>query len=50
MSTLTITGIQTALQWEDASANRKMFEEKINSIIDKTELIILPETFSTALA
>jgi predicted amidohydrolase len=24
-----------------------MFEEKINSITDKTELIILPETFST---
>ena len=47
MSTLTITGIQTPLHWEDASANRKMFEEKINSITDKTEIIILPETFST---
>ena len=47
MSTLTITGIQTLLHWEDAPANRKMFEEKINKIIDKTEIIILPETFST---
>ena len=47
MSTLTITGIQTHLHWEDAAANRKMFEEKINSIRDKTEIIILPETFST---
>ena len=47
MSTLTITGIQTPLHWEDAAANRKMFEEKINSITDKTEIIILPETFST---
>ena len=47
MSTLTVTGIQTALHWEDAAGNRKMFEEKINSIIDKTEIIILPETFST---
>src|SRR6187399_3434412 len=47
MSTLTITGIQTALHWEDAAANRKMFEEKINSITDKTEIIIIPETFST---
>src|SRR6185436_1712467 len=47
MSTLTITGIQTPLHWEDASANQKMFEEKINSITDKTEIIILPETFST---
>ena len=47
MSTLIITGIQTTLHWEDAAANRNMFEEKINSITDKTEIIILPETFST---
>ena len=47
MSTLTITGIQTQLHWEDAAANRKMFEEKINSITDKTEITIIPETFST---
>ena len=46
MSILTITGIQTQLHWEDAAANRKMFEEKIG-IADKTEIIILPETFST---
>ena len=47
MSTLTITGIQTHLHWEDPVANRKMFEEKINSISDKAEIVILPETFST---
>ena len=47
MSTLTITGIQTKLHWEDAVTNRKMFEEKINTISDKTEIVILPETFST---
>lgn len=47
MSTLTITGIQTQLHWEDAAANRKMFEEKVKSISDKTEIILLPETFST---
>src|SRR5262245_7980989 len=47
MSTLTITGIQTQLRWEDPAANRKMFEEKVNSITGKTEIIILPETFST---
>ena len=47
MSGLTITGIQTRLHWEDATANRKMFEEKIKSIQDKSEVIILPETFST---
>ena len=47
MSTLTITGIQTKLHWEDAVANRQMFEEKINTIPGKTEILILPETFST---
>jgi len=47
MSTLTITGIQTALHWEDAAGNRNMFEEKIKGITEKTEIIILPETFST---
>jgi predicted amidohydrolase len=47
MSTLTITGIQSALHWEDFAANLKMFEEKISSITDNTEIIILPETFST---
>ena len=47
MSTLTITGIQTHLNWEDPAANRKMFEEKIKSIPEKTEIVILPETFST---
>ena len=47
MSTLTITGIQTMLHWENPAANRDMFEEKIKSISEKTEIIILPETFST---
>jgi omega-amidase len=48
MSTLTITLIQTALHWEDKNANLQMLEEKINSIKEKTELVILPEMFSTA--
>ena len=39
MSNLTITGIQTSLHWEDVSANRKMFEEKIKSISEKTEIV-----------
>ena len=47
MSTLTITGIQTILNWENPAANRNMFEEKIKDIKEKTEIIILPETFST---
>ncbi len=47
MSTLTCTLIQTKLFWQDAKANRQMLEEKINSIKEKTEIIILPEMFST---
>lgn len=47
MSTLTITGIQTSLHWEDIPANLNMFEEKIKSISAKTEIVVLPEMFST---
>jgi len=47
MSILTITGIQTKLHWEDTSANLKMFDEKIRSINQPTEIVVLPEMFST---
>ncbi|HET6996828.1 MAG TPA: amidohydrolase [Chitinophagaceae bacterium] len=47
MSNIVITIIQTNLHWEDKSANLKMLEEKINSIKEKTEIVILPEMFST---
>lgn len=47
MSTLTITTIQTSLHWENKAANLLMLEEKINSIGQRTELVILPEMFST---
>ena len=47
MSTLTITLIQSNLHWQDKAANLKMFEEKIDSIKDKTEIVVLPEMFST---
>ncbi len=47
MSALTISTIQTALHWEDKQKNLQMLEEKINSITEKTEVIILPEMFST---
>lgn len=47
MSNLTITIIQTALHWEDKAANLAMFESKIDSIKDKTEIVVLPEMFST---
>ena len=47
MSTLTITTIQTNLHWESMAANLAMFEKKIFSIEDRTEVIVLPEMFST---
>jgi len=47
MSKLIITGIQTDLVWEDKAANISKFEEKINSISEKTEVVVLPEMFST---
>lgn len=47
MSTLTITTIQSSLYWENPEANRNMFEEKINSVREKMELVVLPETFTT---
>jgi predicted amidohydrolase len=47
MSALSITTIQTNLYWEDKTANLEMLEEKINSIKEKTEIVILPEMFST---
>ena len=47
MQPLTITIIQANLFWEDKTANLKMFEEKIKNIQSKTELVILPEMFST---
>jgi len=47
MSNLTVSLIQSNLHWEDKSANLQMFEEKILSLKEKTELVILPEMFNT---
>lgn len=47
MSDLTFTLIQTKLFWEDKAANLKMLEEKINTIQQPTQIIVLPEMFST---
>ncbi|HEX9514463.1 MAG TPA: nitrilase family protein [Puia sp.] len=47
MSTLTITTIQADLRWEDKAANLQRFEEKIHGIRENTEIVVLPEMFST---
>jgi omega-amidase len=47
MSSLTVTLIQSNLFWEDKAANLSMLEDKIKSIGQPAELVVLPEMFST---
>ena len=47
MPKLTITTIQSNLVWENKKANLLMLEQKIKSIKEHTEIIVLPEMFST---
>lgn len=47
MPSLTITLIQPDLRWEDKAANLQHFETLIDGIKEPTQLIILPEMFST---
>jgi omega-amidase len=44
---LTIALVQTDLYWENPTANLAMLEEKIASIDSPTDLIVLPEMFTT---
>jgi len=44
---LTITTIQTNLHWENKTLNLKMLENKISNIEERTEIVVLPEMFST---
>jgi len=44
---LNITTIQANLIWEDKQANLQMLEQKINSIEERAEVVVLPEMFST---
>lgn len=47
MEDLKVTIIQTALSWEKKEENILKFSEKIASISEKTDLIVLPEMFNT---
>ena len=47
MPDLTITLVQQELVWEDIAANLAAFEEVLGRIDDPTDLIVLPEMFST---
>ncbi len=47
MQDLKVTIIQSNLHWEDKAANLKMFADKISAITESTDLIVLPEMFTT---
>ncbi len=44
---MNISIIQADLHWHDPRANRQKFERAINGITDPTDLIVLPEMFTT---
>ncbi|SRR5258706_405008 len=47
MDDLRITLIQTSLHWENPAANRQMFSKHFDSVKEETDIIVLPEMFST---
>ena len=47
MSTLTVTIVQADLLWHDAAGNREQFTSTISDLHDATDLIVLPEMFTT---
>ncbi|MBT6438768.1 MAG: amidohydrolase [Flavobacteriales bacterium] len=47
MPDLKVSIIQTSLFWEQKEENLTMFSQKINAITEETDLIILPEMFTT---
>ena len=47
MENLSITIVQADLKWEDAVANLQLFSEKIEAVKKPTDLIVLPEMFTT---
>lgn len=42
-----ISIVQSALHWEDPASNRAMFEAKLLPLKGQTDLVVLPEMFST---
>jgi len=47
MPDLTVTLVQTELEWEDAAANLRRFDRLIGGLETATDLIVLPEMFAT---
>ena len=47
MRDLRVALVQSMLHWEDAAANRAMFAEKFRDLKGTTDLVVLPEMFTT---
>ncbi|MBL8271155.1 amidohydrolase [Steroidobacter sp.] len=47
MSTLNVTLIQTELVWHDPEANRRRLQQRFATLAGQTDLIVLPEMFTT---
>lgn len=47
MQDLRVTILQSMLHWEDANVNRGMFAEKLAGLTGTTDLVVLPEMFTT---
>jgi len=47
MNTLNVTLVQAALVWHDAAANRRKFEALLAPLAGRTDLVALPEMFTT---
>ncbi|HVZ56298.1 MAG TPA: amidohydrolase [Chitinophagaceae bacterium] len=46
-SDLTISLVQADLRWEDPAANRRLIEDHIGGLATATQVVVLPEMFST---
>ena len=47
MQPLTVSLIQSVTHWHDAQTNRNMFDTLLRDVPDKSQLVLLPEMFST---
>jgi predicted amidohydrolase len=47
VSALRVTLIQQPLEWQEAAANRARFESLLVPLAGQTDLVVLPETFTT---
>ena len=47
MTDLRVTLVQTSLVWHDPGANRQLLEQKLQSLAGQTDLVVLPEMFTS---